>query len=112
FVKAGKLRALATTGLARAPLLPDVPTIAESGFPGFEVSAWQGLLAPAGTPGEVVSTLNRASRAALDTPEVRGRLVAQGYEPAPSSPEEFKAYLLAEMAKWGKVIKDTAMKAE
>lgn len=112
FVKAGKLRALATAGLTRSLLLPEVPTVAESGFPGFEVSAWQGLLAPAGVPKPVVLAINRAARQAIENPDVKARLISQGYEPAVNTPDEFRTFVIAEMTKWGRVIRDTGMKAD
>ena len=112
FVKAGRLRALASTGLTRSLLLPEVPTIAESDFPGFEVSAWQGLVAPAKTPFQIIAALNKAAREAVNTPDVKEKLLAQGYEPAVGSPQEFSVYLRAEMEKWGKVIRDHKIKAE
>ena len=112
FVKAGRLRALASTGLTRSLLLPEVPTIAESDFPGFEVSAWQGLVAPAKTPFQIIAALNKAAREAVNSPDVKEKLLAQGYEPAVGSPQEFAVYLRAEMEKWGKVIRDHKIKAE
>ena len=112
FVKGGRLHALAITGLSRSQLLPDTPTIAESGFPGFEVSAWQGLLAPAGTPASVINALNFATRDALAIPAVREKLVAQGYEPAHTDPHAFNTYLRSEMAKWGKVVRDNGIRAD
>jgi len=112
FVKSGRLTALSITGLTRSPLLPQVPTIAESGFPGFEVSAWQGLLAPAATPRKTVALLNAGARAALGAQDVSERLIAQGYEPAAGTPEEFGAYLRSETEKWGRVIKANRIRAE
>ena len=111
-IKLEKLRGLAVTGLARSLLLPEVPTIAESGFPGFEMTAWLGLLAPAKTPAAAIASLNAASREALSRQEVTERLFTLGYEPAAGSPEEFRTYLRSEMDKWAKIIKDHGIKAK
>ena len=102
-VKAGRLRALASGGLKRSSAIPDVPTIDESGLPGFEVIGWWGMLAPAKTPRAVVLLLNREVRAALDVPEVKKSLVDQGMDPAGGSPEEFGSLIRADMDKWGDV---------
>ena len=101
--RAGKLRALAAAGLKRSTAIPDVPTVDESGLPGFEVIGWWGMLAPAKTPRPVVLLLNREVRAALDVPEVKKSLVDQGMDPAGGSPEEFGALIRADMDKWGDV---------
>ena len=101
--RAGKLRALAQAGLKRSVAIPEVPTIDESGLPGFEVIGWWGMLAPAKTPRPVVLLLNREVRAALDVAEVRKSLVDQGMDPAGGSPEEFGALIRADMDKWGDV---------
>ncbi len=101
--RAGKLRALAAAGLKRSVAIPDVPTIDESGLPGFEVIGWWGMLAPAKTPRPVVLLLNREVRAALDVPEVKKSLVDQGMDPAGGSPEEFGALIKSDMDKWGDV---------
>ncbi|HUA55014.1 MAG TPA: tripartite tricarboxylate transporter substrate binding protein [Candidatus Sulfotelmatobacter sp.] len=104
-IKAGQLVALGVTATKRTPGLPDVPTIAEAGVPGFEATGWNGILVPAGTPAPVVATLHDAFVAALETPNVRDRLVAQAYEPVGSTPEEFARVIATETEKWGKVIK-------
>ena len=101
--KAGKLRALAAAGLKRSAAIPDVPTVAESGLPGFEVIGWWGMLAPAKTPRPVVLLLNREVRAALEVPEVKKSLLDQGMDPAGGPPEEFGALIKADMDKWGDV---------
>jgi len=101
--RAGKLRALAAAGMKRSVAIPDVPTIDESGLPGFEVIAWWGMLAPAKTPRPVVLQLNREVRAVLDVPEVKKSLVDQGMDPAGGTPEEFGALIRADMDKWGDV---------
>jgi tripartite-type tricarboxylate transporter receptor subunit TctC len=110
--RAGKLRALAQAGLKRSVAIPDVPTIDESGLPGFEVIGWWGMLAPAKTPRPVVLLLNREVRAALDAPEVKKSLVDQGMDPAGGSPEEFGALIRADMDKWGDVGKRLGVKLD
>ena len=104
-VKAGKLRALATTGLTRPAILPDVPTMSESVLPGFRVDTWFGLVAPAKTPRELVAKLNQAVVKGLANPETRERLLAQGIEPVGNSPAEFSKFLREELPKWGQIVK-------
>jgi tripartite-type tricarboxylate transporter receptor subunit TctC len=104
-VRSGKLKAIAVTSAVRSPAAPDVPTVAESGLPGFEAIAWNGLLAPSGTPKEVVARLNAETRKALEVPEIRERFAAQGFAAAWSSPEKYGAFLDAEVDKWAKVVK-------
>jgi tripartite-type tricarboxylate transporter receptor subunit TctC len=101
--RAGRLRALAAAGLKRSVAIPEVPTIDESGLPGFEVIGWWGMLAPAKTPRPAVLLLNREVRAVLDVPEVKKSLVDQGMDPAGGTPEEFGALIRADMDKWGDV---------
>jgi tripartite-type tricarboxylate transporter receptor subunit TctC len=110
--KAGRLRALASAGLKRSSAIPDVPTIDESGLPGFEVVGWWGMLAPAKTPRPIVLLLNREVRAALDNPEVRKSLVDQGMDPSGGSPEEFGTLIRADMEKWGDVGKRLGVKLD
>ncbi|MBM3358018.1 MAG: tripartite tricarboxylate transporter substrate binding protein [Betaproteobacteria bacterium] len=109
-IKAGKIRPLAVTTLKRAVSLPDVPTLSEAGIKGFEANNWYGLLAPAKTPRPIIDRLNREFVAALRLPDVKEFLLAQGLEPAPSTPEEFADYIKAEMAKWAKVVKASGAK--
>ena len=104
-VKGGKLRAFAVTTARRSDSMPDVPTMAESGLPGFDVSTWFGVFAPAGTPAAVVDRLNHAFTAALQSPEMRERLARMGAEPAPMAPAAFGQFVRAEMAKYEKVVK-------
>jgi tripartite-type tricarboxylate transporter receptor subunit TctC len=104
-VKAGKLVALAVTTARRADSMPEVPTMAESGLSGFDVSTWFGIFAPAGTPAAVVERLNGALTAALRTPEMRERLARMGAEPAPMEPAEFARFVRAELAKYERVVK-------
>jgi len=111
-VKAGKLRALAVTGGQRDALLPDVPTVAEAGWPGYEVVNWFGVLAAAGTPSATVLNLNKALTMGLNRPEARGRLTSQGVTPRTSTPAELATFISRELAKWGKVIKTAKIVAE
>jgi len=111
-IKSGGLRALAVAGKARAPTLPDVPTMAEAGFPEVEGSTWTAVVAPAGTPKDIVMALNRLIVAGLAAPDVKDKLSAMAYVPIGSSPEECTAFFKAEMAKWSKVIQDAGLKAE
>jgi tripartite-type tricarboxylate transporter receptor subunit TctC len=107
-IRAGKLRAFAVTTAARSPSFPELPTMAEAGgkeLAGFDVTTWFGVMAPAGTPAPVVARLNDEFRRALATPEMRERLKAMGAEPAPTSPEQFAAFIRAELAKYEKVVK-------
>jgi len=104
-VKTGKLRALAVTSAARSPAAPELPTVAESGLPGYEAIAWNGLLAPAGTPKDVVAKLNAEVKKALEVPEVKERFAAQGFGAAWSPPEQYAAFIQSELAKWAKVVK-------
>ena len=103
--KTGKLRALAVTSAARSPAAPDLPTVAESGLPGYEAIAWNGLLAPAGTPKDVVAKLNAELKRTLELPEVKERFAAQGFAAAWGPPDKFAAFLQSELAKWAKVVK-------
>jgi tripartite-type tricarboxylate transporter receptor subunit TctC len=110
-IKAGKIRALATTGAARAALMPDVPTVAESGYPGYEATNWYAYLAPAGTPKDVLDRLNQEIVQALRAPDVREQLDRQGIEAKPGTPEELTKYMERELATWGKVVKAAKIQA-
>lgn len=103
-VKNGKLRALAVAGSRRSKALPQIPTVAEAGYPGYEADTWNGMLAPAGTPRQIISKLNAAMQKVLSTREVVDYMVADGAEPAGGTPEQFAAYIRSEHAKWAKVI--------
>lgn len=111
-VKAGKLRPLAVTTAQRSPALPDVPTIAEAGVPGYEATSWFGLLAPAKTPAPVVAKLNAAILKALADPDVKNKLLEQGAEPAGETPAQFAAFIASETVKWGKIVKQSGATAQ
>jgi tripartite-type tricarboxylate transporter receptor subunit TctC len=111
-IKSGKLRAVAVTSLKRAPALPDVPTVAESGFPGFEASSWFGILAPAGTPAPIVARLNAEVNKWLQSPAGKQQLLTQGAEAAGGPPENFVAHIRAETEKWAKVVKASGAKVD
>ena len=111
-IKSGKVRALATTGLKRDRLLPDVPTVAESGYPGYEATNWYAYVVPAKTPAAVVTRLNQALVKTLNLPEVVDALQKQGLDPSPSTPAELAAFMQREFNTWGKVVKQAGIKAE
>lgn len=111
-VKAGKLRALAVTGLKRADVAPNVPTLGESGFPGFDVRTWYGFLVPAKTPEAVVNRLYKEALAVMKFPEVKDAMAQQGLEVSTSSPEEFAAVIKSETATWAELIKAADIRAE
>jgi tripartite-type tricarboxylate transporter receptor subunit TctC len=111
-IKAGKLRAIAVTSLKRAPVLPDVPTISESGLPGFEASSWFGVLAPAGTPAPIVARINAEVNKWLQSADARERLLSQGAEAAGGTPEQFAHHIRAETEKWAKVVKASGAKVD
>jgi tripartite-type tricarboxylate transporter receptor subunit TctC len=112
YIKNGQLLALGTGGAARSPVLPDVPTIAEAGVPGYQATNWWGILAPAGTPKEVVEKVRAALAAAQDSAETRKRLESEGADVVRMSPQEFGAFMVSEMDKWGKVVKESGIKAQ
>jgi tripartite-type tricarboxylate transporter receptor subunit TctC len=111
-VRSGKLRAIAVTSLARSQLTPDLPTVAESGLPGFETGAWQGIFAPRNTPPATILLLNGEIARAVHQPEIRKQLAAEGAEPVANSPAEFARWLRAEIAKWAKVVKAANVRVE
>ena len=112
FVKSGKLRAIAVSSAARVPSLPEVPTFAESGFAGFDDDTWAGTFVPAGTPGEIVQKLNAAVNQALASADMKEKLAALAFEPVGGTQAQFAAYVKAEIAKWGKVVRAGNIKAE
>jgi tripartite-type tricarboxylate transporter receptor subunit TctC len=112
FVRDGKLRAIAVTSLKRASALPDLPTMAESGYPGFEAVAWFGIVAPAGTPAAIVARLHKEAARVIGLPEIRSRVVDMGLTPTINTPEEFAARIKAEIPKKGKIVRDSGAKAD
>ena len=111
-VKSGRLKALATSGIARSQFAPEIPTVDEQGVPGFDAGAWLGLLAPAGTPKPIVDKLNKELNLILDEPETRKRLLGLGSELLKSTPEEFAAHIRSEYAKWGQRVRDSGAKID
>ena len=111
-VKAGTLRSIAVGTAKRSPAMPDVPTVAEQGYAGFETSQWYGLLAPAGTPDAIIQKLAQAAAAAGKSPTVVERLSAEAAEPSTSTPKEFAAFIKLEAARWGDVVKQSQIKAD
>ena len=111
-VKSGRLKAIAVSTAKRVSAMKEIPTIAESGVPGYEVLAWNGIAAPAGTPKDVVAKLNKAIAEIVATTEFRDRISAQGFEPESSSPEEFSELIQRDILKWAKVIKDSGAKPD
>ena len=111
-VKTGKLRALAVSSAKRARVAPGVPTVAESGFPGYDVSGWYGMLAPAKTPADIISRLNTEIVTILRSPAATERLAADGSEAVGNTPEQFAAHIKSEIAKWGKVVKAAGITAD
>ena len=110
--KGGKLRALAVTTAKRSPVSPEVPTLAESGLPGYEIGSWQGVFAPAGTPPEIVKRLNMEIVKIINSPDVQKKLLELGAEPVANSPEEFTALVKTEVVKWGDVVKKSGAKVD
>ncbi len=110
-IRAGRIRAIAVTSAKRSNAAPEIPTVAESGVPGYEAPSWWGFLAPAGTPKAIVARLNADTLKALRMRDVHDLLIRQGMDPAGSTPAEFDAYLLADIAKWTRVVKEAGIKA-
>ncbi len=111
-VRSGKLRALAVTSVERMPVAPEIPTLAQSGFPGFEAGTWFGLMAPAGTPREIVNRLHAEVVKTLRLPETQERLAGQGATTVGNTPDQFAAYIRTESAKWAKVLKASGVRAD
>ncbi len=112
FVNGGRLRAIAVTSAKRSSFMPDLPTVAESGLPGYEAGSWYGVIAPAGTPRPIVMRLHAEIVKVLALSDVRDRLVSQGIDPVGNTPEQFAAYIQSEIVKWAKIIKATGVTAE
>jgi tripartite-type tricarboxylate transporter receptor subunit TctC len=111
-VKAGKLKALAVTTAERSKLVPELPTMAEAGLPGFDISTWYGLFAPAGTPATIVAKWNADVTRILNTPDVRAKFMADGAEPAPDTPEQFAQMIARELAKYARIVKLAGAKVD
>jgi tripartite-type tricarboxylate transporter receptor subunit TctC len=112
YIRAGRLRALGVGNAKRMPSLPEFPTVAEAGLPGYEAYAWGGMLGPANLPRDIVNRLSRDIVASINTKEVTDRMLNEGTVPTPSTPEEFTAYITSELKKWGEVIRTAKMKIE
>jgi tripartite-type tricarboxylate transporter receptor subunit TctC len=112
YLKDGRMRALAVTMPRRLAVLPDVPTLSETVMPGMEMTAWQGIVAPAGTPAPIIQRMHAEIQKALANPEVRSKLVAAGTEILGSTPEEYAAYIRSELARWSRIVKETGAKAD
>jgi tripartite-type tricarboxylate transporter receptor subunit TctC len=112
FVKAGRLRALAVTSRERYPLVPELPTMIEAGYPGFEAGNWIGVVVPAGTPRPVVAKLSTEMARAVRTPDVKEKFAQQGIDALGTTPEEFRRLLAADVQKWGKVVRETGTRAD
>jgi len=111
-IRAGKLRPLAITSLKRSPLFPDLPTMAEQGFPGYEISNWQGLIAPAGTPPAIIKLLNEVTNKALADPTIKEQMLSQGNELGGGTPEQFAAHIKVEGERWSKLVKTAGITAD
>ncbi len=111
-VKSGKIRALATTGAKRSASFPDVPTIAELGYPGYEATNWYAFVAPAKTPREIIGRLNREIVRTLNTPEIRDQFLSHGEEPTPTTPEDLGKTIARELETWGRVVKQAGIQAQ
>jgi tripartite-type tricarboxylate transporter receptor subunit TctC len=111
-VKAGKLRALAVTSDKRHPLLPDVPTTSEAGVPGVEVTSWQGLMVPAGTPKDIVAKLNAEVNSILGSPEMKARIIEQGFQPVALSVSDTEKFVTTDVQRWAKVIREAKITVE
>ena len=112
YINAGKMRAIAVTGMSRSALLPNVPTVNEAGLPGFDVTSWYGLFAPAALPKNLVAKINGDIAAILDTADMKQRLEKLGADPGPMSPEDFGKFVRAEVEKWAKVVKESGAKVD
>ncbi len=112
FTRSGRLRMVAVTGLKRSASMPDIPTVAEAGFPDFDVVSWWGLLTPAAVPREVINRLHAEVTKAIALPDIRAKFAEQGADPLTSTPEQFAAYIQSEIAKWGRLIRELGVRSE
>jgi tripartite-type tricarboxylate transporter receptor subunit TctC len=112
YVRSGKLRALAVTTETRYPLLPEVPTTSEAGISGIEVTSWNGLMVPSGTPSDIVSKINAAATQVLGMPDVKARIIEQGFQPAPMSVADAEKFLRTDVERWARVIREANIKAD
>ena len=112
FIKSGRLRPVAVTSARRSPAAPEIPTIAESGLPGYEAISWYGVLAPARTPPQIVARLHQVLVSAIHAPDMQEKLAAQGLEPVGNTPQQFSAVIRSEISKWAKVVKASGAKPE
>ena len=112
FVPSGRLRVVAQTSATRSPSMPDLPTVAEAGFPGYDITSWWGVLTPTGVPKDIASRLHTEIVRILNTAEVKERLAGMGTDVVSNTPEQFSAYIKAEIAKWARMIKDTGIKLD
>ena len=112
YLRAGRLRALGVTSARRSSVLPDVPTIAEAGVPGYDISAWFGITAPAATPAEVIDRLNRDLQRTLHTAAVTERIEALGFDPAPGSADQFGTLIRNDLVRLGRIIRESGARAE
>jgi tripartite-type tricarboxylate transporter receptor subunit TctC len=111
-VRAGKLKAVAVTTARRSALVPELPTLSETGLPGFDIYTWWGFMAPAGTPRDIVAKWNAEVTRILATPEMRAFFAQQGAEPAPTSPEQFETLIKGEIVKYAKIVKESGAKVD
>jgi tripartite-type tricarboxylate transporter receptor subunit TctC len=111
-IRAGRLRPLAITSAARSPIVPDLPTVAEAGLPGYESVQWYGMLAPARTPRDIITRLHGEATRVLQQPEIKARFAGDGADPVGSTPEEFTRYIQSELTKWAKVARDAGIQQE
>jgi tripartite-type tricarboxylate transporter receptor subunit TctC len=111
-LKAGRVRALGVTGSTRIATLPDVPTIAETGLPGYEVTNWYGVMAPAGLPKDILTKLHADLVKAMKQPDVQQRFAAEGGDATPNTPEQFAAFIKNEITKWGKAVRESGAKVD
>jgi tripartite-type tricarboxylate transporter receptor subunit TctC len=111
-VRSGKLRALAVTTLKRSSVAPEIPTVSESALPGYSITTWHGLIAPIATPRDIISRLSSETAKALESAEIKEKFLAQGAEPTPSTPEQFRAFIKSETDKWASVVKAAGLKPE